>query len=159
MFHDVPADNFNIDHVVVSGQGIFAVETKNFTKLKRGNGKADATVVFNGQLLKFPTWATKEPLEQAERQAERQAAWLGKWLGSAIGASVTALPVLALPGWFVDRTGRGAIRVFNGKELAGLLEAHGAKSLSVQQLQQVAHQLEQRCRTVAPRYNDEAKAS
>ena len=154
-FHDVPADNFNIDHVVVSGQGIFAVETKGFTKPKRGGGKADATVFFDGQVLKFPTWATKEPLEQAERQA----AWLGKWLGSVIGASVIALPVLALPGWFVDRTGRGAIRMFNGKELAGLLEARGARSLSVQQLQQVAQQLEQRCRTVAPRYNDEAKAS
>lgn len=106
-------------------------------------------------MLKFPTWAVKEPLEQAERQA----AWPAKWLGSAIGASVTALPVLALPGWFGDRTGRGAIRVFNGKELAGLLEVRGARSLSMQQLQQVAHQPEQRCRTVAPRYNDEAKAS
>ena len=155
VFHDVPADNFNIDHVVVSSQGIFAVETKGFTKPNRGGGKADATVVFDGQVLKFPAWATKEPLEQAERQA----AWLGKWLSSAIGASVTALPVLALPGWFVDRTGRGAIRVFNGKELAGLLEARGAQSLSAQQMQQVAHQMEQRCRTVAPRYSNEAKAS
>ena len=49
VFHDVPADNFNIDHVVVSGQGIFAVETKGFTKPKRGGGNADATVVFDDQ--------------------------------------------------------------------------------------------------------------
>ncbi len=155
VFHDVPADKFNIDHAVVAGQGLFSVETKGFTKPKRGGGKADATVVFDGQVLKFSTWATKEPLEQAERQA----AWLGKWLSSAIGASVAALPVLALPGWFADRTGRGAIRVFNGKELAGLLDARGAQSLSAEQVQQIAHQMEQRCRTVAPRYNDEAKAS
>jgi hypothetical protein len=155
VFHDVPGDSFNIDHVVVSGQGIFAVETKGFTKPKRGGGKADATVIFDGQVLRFPTWTTKEPLDQAERQA----AWLGKWLSSAIGASVTALPALALPGWFVERTGRGGVRVFNGKELAGLLDARGAQSLSAQQVQQVAHQMEQRCRTVAPRYSDEAKAS
>jgi Nuclease-related domain len=155
VFHDVPADNFNIDHVVVSGQGIFAVETKGFTKPKRGGGNADATVVFDGQVLKFPTWATREPLDQADRQA----AWIGKWLSSATGAHVSALPVLALPGWFVDRTGRGAVRVFNGKELAGLLDARGAQGLSAQQIQQVAHQLEQRCRTVAPRYSEEARAS
>lgn len=155
VFHDLPADNFNIDHVVVSAQGIFAVETKGFTKPKRGGGKADATVVFDGQVLKFPAWTTKEPLDQAERQA----AWIGKWLSGAIGASVSALPVLALPGWFVDRTGRGVVRVFNGKELEGLLDARGARSLSAQQVQQVAHQIEQRCRTVAPRYNDETHAS
>jgi hypothetical protein len=155
VFHDLPADNFNIDHVVVSVQGVFAVETKGFTKPKRGGGKSDATVVFDGKVLKFPTWTTKEPLDQAERQA----AWLAKWLGSAIGSSFSALPVLALPGWFVDRTGRGTVRVFNGKELAGLLGARGSQCLSAQQVQQVAHQMEQRCRTVAPRYNDEEPAA
>jgi Nuclease-related domain len=155
VFHDLPADNFNIDHVVVSSQGVFAIETKGFTKPKRGAGKADVKVVFDGKVLKFPTWATREPLDQAERQAE----WLGKWLSSATGTSVSALPVLALPGWFVDRTGRGAVRVFNGKELTSLLNSRGSQGLSLQQVQQVAHQMEQRCRTVAPRYSDEAQAS
>ena len=155
VFHDLPADNFNIDHVVISGQGIFAVETKGFTKPKRGGGKADATVVFDGKVLKFPTWTTKEPLEQAERQA----VWLTKWLSGAVGSSVSALPVLALPGWFVERTGRGDVRVFNGKELAGLLNTRGTRGLSQQEVQQVAHQVEQRCRTVAPRYADEARSS
>jgi hypothetical protein len=44
VFHDFPADNFNIDHVVVAAQGIFAVETKGFTKPNRGRGRVDATV-------------------------------------------------------------------------------------------------------------------
>jgi len=153
VFHDFPADNFNIDHVVISVQGIFAVETKGFTKPKRTGGKADATVVFDGASLKFPTWTTKEPLEQADRQAT----WLATWASAAIGSPVSALPVLALPGWFVERTGRGAVRVFNGKELAGLLNARGVRGLSLSQVQQVAHQVEQRCRTVAPRYAEAAK--
>ncbi|MBE7424582.1 MAG: NERD domain-containing protein [Ideonella sp.] len=32
VFHDVPAEGFNIDHVVVATQGVFAVETKGFSK-------------------------------------------------------------------------------------------------------------------------------
>ena len=72
VFHDIPADNFNIDHVVISSEGVFAVETKGFTKPKQGRGRADATVVFDGKVLRFPTWTTKAPLEQAERQAAKR---------------------------------------------------------------------------------------
>lgn len=154
-FHDIPADNFNIDHVVVSGEGVFAVETKGFTKPKQGRGKVDARVVFDGKVLKFPTWTTSEPLEQAERQA----AWLAKWLTRAVGSTVQVLPVVALPGWFVERTGRGDVRVFSGKELAGLLKSHGTQPLSAQDVQRIAYQVEQRCRTVAPLYAEEQKAS
>jgi hypothetical protein len=31
VFHDIPGDNFNIDHVVISKYGIFALETKSFS--------------------------------------------------------------------------------------------------------------------------------
>lgn len=154
-FHDIPAEAFNIDHVAISRVGAFAVETKGFTKPKQGRGKADAAVVFDGEVLKFPTWATKVPLEQAERQA----AWLTQWLTSATGFSVHVLPVLALPGWFVERTGRGSVRVFSGKQLAGLLRSRGAQALSAQDVQRITHQIEQRCRTVAPRYAEAGKAS
>lgn len=155
VFHDLPAGNFNIDHVVVAAEGVFAVETKGFTKPKRGQGRADATVTFDGTMLKFPTWTTKDPLEQAERQAD----WLAKWLASATGSPVHALPVLALPGWFVDLKGRGGVSVYNGRQLAGLLQSRGARPLPKQDVQRIAHQVEQRCRTVAPKYSEEAGAS
>lgn len=155
VFHDIPADDFNIDHVVISSDGVFAVETKGFTKPNQGRGKGDATVVFDGKVLKFPTWVTKAPLEQAERQA----AWLTKWLDGAIGSPVHVLPVVALPGWFVELTGRGNVRVFNGKQLGGLLKSRGAQRLSEQDVRRVAHQIEQRCRTVAPMYTEQERAS
>ncbi|WP_292449457.1 nuclease-related domain-containing protein [Methylibium sp.] len=155
VFHDIPADNFNIDHVVISSEGVFAVETKGFTKPKQGRGRADATVVFDGKVLRFPTWTTKAPLEQAERQA----AWLAKWLTSAVGSPVRVLPVVALPGWFVELTGRGGVSVFNGKQLTGLLRSRGAQHLSASDVQRVAHQVEQRVRTVAPRYAEQERAS
>jgi len=154
-FHDLPAEKFNIDHVVIAPVGVFAVETKGYTKPNRGRGKLDATVAYDGQTLRFPTWTTREPLEQAERQA----AWLAKWLSAAVGTPVAVLPVLALPGWFVDRQGKGIVRVFSGKELSGLLnKTRGASALSADQVQQIAHQVEQRCRTVPPLYLEVDKA-
>jgi hypothetical protein len=32
VFHDVPGDGFNLDHVVISTHGIYAIETKTRTK-------------------------------------------------------------------------------------------------------------------------------
>jgi len=49
-------------------------------------------------------------------------------------------------------------RVLNGKELAGLLKACGAQCLSPD-VQRVAHQLEQRCRTVAPMLSEKMRAA
>lgn len=155
IFHDFPAPNFNIDHVVVSAEGVFAVETKGYTKPTRGLGKADATVEFDGNVLRFPTRVTRDPLEQAQRQA----VWLQRWITEAVGTSIRVLPVIALPGWYVKRTGRGEVRVFSGKELSGLLKARGAQSLSAQDVRRVAHQLEQRCRTVAPKLAEENRAA
>lgn len=148
VFHDFPADNFNIDHVVVAVQGIFAVETKGFTKPNRGRGRVDATVSYDGKMLRFPTWSTDAPLEQADRQA----VWLSQWLSRATAVDVRALPVLALPGWFVELGGKGSVSVYNGRQLSQLLRSRHAHALSEQEMQRVVHQVEQRCRTVAPQY-------
>lgn len=76
-------------------------------------GQAGARLEYDGRVLKFPHRTTSEPLEQAERRAQ----WLTRWLTHAIGDSVAVPPVLALPGWYVQRKGRGVVRVYSGKEL------------------------------------------
>ena len=148
VFHDLPADGFNIDHVVISRRGVFAVETKGYTKPGDQHDKAAATVVFDGRSLAFPRWTTVKPIEQAERQAK----WLSAWLESATGEPVGVTPVVALPGWFVDRKGRGAVRVYSGRELGQLLGAVGTAGLSEAGMQRVVHQVEGRCRDVGPRF-------
>jgi hypothetical protein len=153
VFHDLPADNFNIDHIVISTQGVFAIETKGYAKPNRSMGTADAKVEFDGRVLRFPTRATDKPLEQAKRQAQ----WVSKWLTSAVGSQIFATPVLALPGWYVDRKGKGDVRVFSGKELPALLSRPGIQPLSEQDVQRVAYQVEQRCRDVKPVFGREAK--
>lgn len=72
---------------------------------------------------------------------------------------MTVLPVVSLPGWFVERTGRGRVRVFSGKELTGLLKSRGTQALTIQDVQRIAHQVEQRCRTVTPLYAHDSKAT
>jgi hypothetical protein len=150
VFHDLKADKFNIDHVVICPSGLFAVETKGFTKPRDIDGRAAATVTFDGKTLKFPTWTTAEPLDQAARQAQ----WLAKWASSAIGEPVSATAVLALPGWWVERKGRGNTRVISGGEVNSLL-SRTSSGLSPQLIQRIAHQIEQRCRIVEPEYRDD----
>jgi hypothetical protein len=145
VFHDFPAEQFNIDHVVVGSTGVYAVETKGRTKALRKKNKVDATVAYDGKALKFPSWYETEPLLQAQRQAE----WLGKWLTGAVGASVYAQAVLALPGWYVVRNVDRPIKVISGKEAYSLAKPSGIE-LSAEMIQRIAHQVEQRCRDVEP---------
>src|SRR3990172_5682950 len=64
--HDIVAKDFNVDHLVISYQGIFVIETKTFSKLK---GR-DARVVFDGEKLLVDGWPPrKDPIKQV--QADR----------------------------------------------------------------------------------------
>lgn len=151
VFHDLPCDRFNIDHIVVSTAGVFAVETKSRLKTAAG-GKDEAKVRFDGNSLFFPGWQDRTSVEQARRQAT----WLAHDLRAAIGETIPVTPVLALPGWFVERTGRSDVRVLNPKQFAQLLSAPGAH-LAAEQVRRVTYQLEKRCRDVEPGFQSDAR--
>lgn len=147
VYHDFPADMFNIDHVVVSPKGVFAVETKGRAKPDKKKGSADATVIYDGQVLRFPGWSETGPLDQSKRQA----VWLSQWLSSAVGEQIAVKPVLALPGWFIEREKPSPdLILFNGKNPGLLLKWVTGISLSEALMQRVVHQLEQRCRDEEP---------
>jgi len=144
VFHDVPAETYNIDHVLVGAAGVFAIETKGRSKLKQKNGKADYKVKYDGFKLDFPGWSETEPLEQASRQAKS----LQAWLSSAIGEIIQVKPILILPGWFVESSTSRGIMVLNGKNPNSSLGKVFGKPLESKLIQQIVHQLDQRCRTV-----------
>lgn len=146
VYHDFPAEGFNIDHVVLTSGGVYAIETKGRLKPDRGGGKKDASVEFNGKVLLFPDWKDSKTLEQAARQAR----WLSKWISSAVGEPVPVTPVVALPGWWVERTGRGEVTVISGREAPSLLHNKRGKPISLQLIQRIEHQVEARCRDVEP---------
>ncbi len=135
VFHDVPAKGFNIDHVIVGPKGVFAIETKYRKKLKANDGHR---VVFNGQQLNFPNWIEKKPLEQALRQSK----WIEKELTSSTGNTVNVGSVLALPGWYVERTsGKCAVSVMNHKLLSNPNSFKPVQVLSEAQIKAICHQL------------------
>jgi hypothetical protein len=63
---------------------------------------------------------------------------------------VDVKPVLALPGWFVERKAPGDEFVVNPRNATFLAEGWTEKELAQQNLQRIAHQLKQRCRDVVP---------
>lgn len=146
VFHDVSFGAFNIDHVVVGRAGVFAVETKGRAKPLGRNGRAGWEVTYDGATLRFPRWSETAPLDQAKRQASA----LERWLTSAVGETVAVKPVLALPGWYIKRVRPGGVPVFNGKNPAKFFPHLANGVLSDQLVTRIAHQLNQRCRDVAP---------
>jgi hypothetical protein len=153
VFHDVPGDKgFNVDHVVVGRQGVFAVETKGRGKPVRKNGAEYVVEHLNGELL-FPGWKETEPLDQTRRNAR----WLEKWLTSAVGESVSVKPVLAIPGWWIERKSPSDVAIINSTNVKSYFTKAKASELSPKLIQQVVHQLDTRCRDVETRVYKPAK--
>jgi len=125
IIHDVQAKDFNIDHVVITPGGIFAVETKSRLKPPAGQGSEAVKVIYDGKCLKFPGWTETAPIEQARRQAD----WLARHLQAETGERLPVFPVLALPGWFVENAARitdEMVRVINPKNSGWLFVKRAA---------------------------------
>lgn len=143
VFHDVPFDGYNIDHVIVGSSGVYAVETK--TRRKRANlrGVDKARVVYNGDSLEYPEKKfTSHGIIQAKRNAES----LAKWLTRATGEPTQVKPMLVLPGWFVvNNCSNGALKVLNEKQIVSSFP-NPRFPLTPDRIQRIAHQLTERCR-------------
>ncbi len=146
VFHDVPTDYGNIDHVVVSKSGVFVVETKMIGKLREG-GSAKITIDYPRKCVKFSDRDWRLPTEQLDTNA----AWLSNFLKSSVGRPVKVEPMLALPGYFIEkRIGRGAV-VFNPKNPETFfVQKHEIHSSN--DIQQIAFQIEQLCRNIKPSF-------
>lgn len=142
VFHDVPFENFNIDHVLVGPPGVYAVETKSVRKKASIKGLERATVYSDGTTLKFPTKFDTHFIEQARRNAET----VSKWLSQATGEPVPANAILTLPGWRIERTKGGDVNVLRPDEIKRSFPTSPKRPLSSEQIQRIAHQLTERCR-------------
>jgi len=147
VYHNFFADKFNIDHIVVGRSGVFAVETKARSKPTTGETAFDYKVKYDGKCLQFPNGTDVRSIDQTKRQAE----WLSKWLQSATGERVWVRPVLALPGWFVERTASGGIPVINPKKFRSIAGPIEGKILSESMISRIVYQLERKCRDIDPK--------
>jgi len=144
VFHDIPGDGkWNIDHAAVGPAGVFAIETKSRTKRPGKAGERDHEAEFDGKAIRFPSGYDAEAPEQARRNAK----WLANMLSKSTGERVTVQPIVALPGWWVTLKANSDVKVLSGKQVPGFIAAEPPK-LSAKVIQQIAYQLEQRCRDV-----------
>lgn len=117
VFHDVVGSGFNVDHVVIGPAGILTVETKTFSKPRRGEAK----VVCDGQRILVEGL---EPDRDPIVQGKAQASWLRSLLAESTGRKFPVRPVILFPGWFVeqDRASRREFWVLNPKALRDFLK-------------------------------------
>lgn len=142
VFHDVPADGFNLDHVVIAPHAVWCVETKSVRKEEGPNGHR---VRYDGKRLVYPRGRSSKSVEQAQRQAR----WLADYLRKTLQLDIPVRPALALPGWYIQPEGNSAnaeVRVFNPKGRGAVFMAAEGKSppLSEQWRAMVARALEMR---------------
>lgn len=117
VFHDVVGTNFNIDHVLIGPAGVFAIETKTYSKPVRGQPKLE----FDGESIRINgAELTRDPVIQAKAQA----GWLRQVLTESTKKSIRVRPVILFPGWFVERKPGSTkdVWVLEPKALPGFLE-------------------------------------
>jgi hypothetical protein len=148
VFHDVPAvagdAKFNVDHVAVGPNGIFAIETKTRRKGRARPNREDHKVAYDGKRLSWPWGEDNFGLKNAEDRAR----WLTEWLCKVTGLALNAQPVLVLPGWYVVAHGLGPVVVVNHKMLPGAILRNARRLLSAEQMDLIARQLDLLCRDV-----------
>jgi len=141
VFHDVPFDGFNIDHVLVGPTGVFVIETKTKKKPLVG-GKRQYRVIFDGERLRFPNGTDAAAIDQVRRNQKT----VSKWLSAATADPVAARGIITTPGWFVERTGQSDVHVVSPKEIRQLVLQSRDDRLDAGRIQRASHQLEQKCK-------------
>lgn len=123
-FHDIPVSEFgsswNIDHVLVGPSGIYAIETKTWSK-PRGQKmlrRQDEVSKDGGK-----NWDGR-PAEQSKRNA----AWLGKRLSEMTGRrGIQVRPVVVFPGWWVDERSGTKVWILNPERLSAWLNSEASR--------------------------------
>jgi hypothetical protein len=115
VFHDIPGQAFNLDHVVISQHGVYAIETKTLSK-----PWSKAVVTVEGDSLRV---AGRAPDRDPIQQVTRAARWLEYLLEQSTGKRFAVRGVVVFPGWFVEqRSERGSVWVLEPKALPAFIE-------------------------------------
>ncbi len=154
VFHDIPFEYGNIDHIVVGRSGVFSVETKALSKTNE-SGSHKATVDFTKNIVRFSNWNWLIPLDQLKTNSR----WLSQHLTKSTGMHVSVNSMLALPGYYIEkRIGKGDVLVFNPTRSETFF-VNSRVVFTPEQVQRIAHQIEQLCRNVEPSFQHNRQPS
>ena len=135
VLHDIPADGFNIDHVVIGPTGVFAVETKTHSKPAKGA----SSITYDGETVSVNGFKPdRDPVVQAKAQAR----WISDLLERSTGRRIFVQPVVIYPGWFVEPLPPNAeVWVLNEKALPTFISNARGGSLTNEDVHLLAFHL------------------
>ena len=144
VLNDIQGENFNLDHVVVSKNGIFLIETKTYSKPIKKETKITSdnkNVYVDGIAIE------RNPIKQVKALT----GWLQNLLKESTGKSFKIRPVILFPGWYTDKTKSGGdIWILNPKALPSFI-SHEPISLKEDEVYMVAFHLSRYVRTFIPK--------
>ncbi len=137
IFHNVVGQNFNIDHVIVGKNGIFAIETKAYSKPIQGR----AIVHFDGDSIIINGYKLdRNPAVQSRAQA----GWLSTQIQESTGHQYRVQPVVVFPGWSVtsrtDAAQRSGVWVLDPRGLSKFIRS-APQRLSLEEIKLVSYHL------------------
>jgi len=140
VFHDLIGGEFNLDHVIVNEHGVFSIETKTYSKPKKGECKivySDDGISINGY----------KPEKKILIQVEAQKKWLEKQVVKLTGIKLTVKPVVVFPGWYVEnRSKRNDVWVLEPKALPTFI-GNSPKTLTEENVRLISNHLSRYIRT------------
>ncbi len=143
VLHDIPDDRGNVDHVVICRQGVFAIETKAWSKPDHV-----WSLEFDGERVHV---AGRPPNAEPIMQCRAEVSSVRNLLRDSTSKMFPVRGVVVFPEWFVRRTERAResdIWVLNPKELAGWIR-QDAPLLSDTEVEMAAFHLRQYVKSVA----------
>ena len=116
VLHDVPGENFNVDHVLIGETGIYAIETKTISKPAKGK----AIVEYDGKKIIVNGFIPdRDPLVQTKASA----GWIRELLRESTGKDLAVRGVVLYPGWYISGQPRNVeVWVLNPKSLPAFIE-------------------------------------
>ena len=118
VFHDIVGAGFNIDHVILSKHGIFALETKTYSKPVKGK----AIINYLGDKITINGY---EPERDPIIQAKAISTEIKEILKSSTGKDYSIRPVVLFPGWYIEPKNANSnkdVWVLNPKALPAFIE-------------------------------------
>ncbi len=136
VYHDIPGESWNIDHVVVSCDGVYTIETK--TRMKPSKG--EISVLYDGDSIRINGGP---PETDAIIQAKAQSRWLREFIVKQTGLDIFIQPVILFPEWWVKKSSphKPEVWVLNQKALPKFIECSG-NSVSPENILKISNAIE-----------------
>ncbi|MDH5571474.1 MAG: NERD domain-containing protein [Gammaproteobacteria bacterium] len=135
ILHDVVGGEFNLDHIIISEQGIYTVETKTYSKPDKGKSNItykDGHIFKNGADIG----------DNIVIQAKAQSGWLKELLKDMLGKDYEVKPIITFPGWYVetDKSELNTLWALNPKGIGQFIKNQPA-SLTKEQKKTITYHL------------------